>query len=80
MADKNIESVKADNQITGFQLFAMTTSMVMTVYGFAAFAKQGALALFFLVFCGLYPLLELQGKWLLLMVGVKVVSLHGVDI
>ncbi|MBU3852142.1 MAG: amino acid permease [Candidatus Paralactobacillus gallistercoris] len=53
MADKNIESVKADNQITGFQLFAMTTSMVMTVYGFAAFAKQGALALFFLFLAGI---------------------------
>ncbi|GAF38013.1 probable glutamate/gamma-aminobutyrate antiporter [Lentilactobacillus farraginis DSM 18382 = JCM 14108] len=32
---------KSANQINGFQLFSMTTSMVMTVYGFAALAKQG---------------------------------------
>lgn len=44
------ESNKKDsrNQITSLQLFSMTTSMVMTVYGFAAFAKQGPRAFFFL--------------------------------
>ena len=49
MADKESNN----NQLTGFQLFAMTTSMVMTVYGFAAFAKQGAMALFFLFLAGI---------------------------
>lgn len=44
--------VKEHNQITGFQLFSMTTSMVMTVYGFAAFAKQGPTSLFFLFLAG----------------------------
>ena len=45
--------VKAANEITGFQLFSMTTSMVMTVYGFASFAKQGATAFFFLFLAGI---------------------------
>lgn len=44
---------KAANQITGFQLFSMTTSMVMTVYGFAAFAKQGPTAFFYLFLAGI---------------------------
>ncbi|MYV04780.1 amino acid permease [Lactobacillus rossiae] len=47
-----VDTAKA-NQITGFQLFSMTTSMVMTVYGFAAFAKQGPTALFFLFLAGI---------------------------
>ncbi|EGO2842930.1 amino acid permease [Enterococcus faecalis] len=42
------DSKKEHNQITSLQLFSMTTSMVMTVYGFAAFAKQGPHAFFFL--------------------------------
>ncbi|ASN62677.1 APC family permease [Latilactobacillus curvatus] len=46
--NKSVDAVNKANQITGFQLFAMTTSMVMTVYGFAAFAQQGPTALFFL--------------------------------
>lgn len=46
-------SLKEVNQITGFQLFSMTTSMVMTVYGFASFAKQGATAFFFLFLAGI---------------------------
>lgn len=46
-------NVKSANQITGFQLFSMTTSMVMTVYGFAAFAKQGPTAIFFLFLAGI---------------------------
>lgn len=50
--NKSVDTVKA-NQITGFQLFAMTTSMVMTVYGFAAFAQQGPTALFFLFLAGI---------------------------
>lgn len=47
------QNVKDVNQITGFQLFSMTTSMVMTVYGFASFAKQGATAFFFLFLSGI---------------------------
>lgn len=47
------KDLKAVNQITGFQLFSMTTSMVMTVYGFASFAKQGATAFFFLFLAGI---------------------------
>lgn len=46
------ESIRENNEITGFQLFSMTTSMVMTVYGFAAFAKQGPTALFYLFLAG----------------------------
>ncbi|WP_406602998.1 amino acid permease [Lentilactobacillus buchneri] len=51
--ESHAESIKNANQITGFQLFSMTTSMVMTVYGFAAFAKQGPTALFFLFLAGI---------------------------
>ncbi|GHP13941.1 glutamate:gamma-aminobutyrate antiporter [Lentilactobacillus fungorum] len=47
------ETIKEANRINGFQLFSMTTSMVMTVYGFAAFAKQGPTALFFLFLAGI---------------------------
>ena len=46
-------SLSDHNQLTGVQLFSMTTSMVMTVYGFAAFAKQGPTALFFLFLAGI---------------------------
>ena len=46
-------SISDHNQLTGVQLFSMTTSMVMTVYGFAAFAKQGPTALFFLFLAGI---------------------------
>ena len=46
-------SLSEHNQLTGVQLFSMTTSMVMTVYGFAAFAKQGPTALFFLFLAGI---------------------------
>lgn len=51
--ESQAESIKSANQITGFQLFSMTTSMVMTVYGFAAFAKQGPTALFYLFMAGI---------------------------
>lgn len=43
---------RSANQINGFQLFSMTTSMVMTVYGFAALAKQGPVAFFYLFLAG----------------------------
>ncbi|AYM03983.1 amino acid permease [Levilactobacillus yiduensis] len=49
---QQIDTQKA-NRITGFQLFSMTTSMVMTVYGFAAFAKQGPTAFFYLFLAGI---------------------------
>jgi len=49
---EQVDLTKA-NQITGFQLFSMTTSMVMTVYGFAAFAKQGPTAFFYLFLAGI---------------------------
>ena len=62
-------SISDHNQLTGVQLFSMTTSMVMTVYGFAAFAKQG--------FYGSFPLLGPLEKWLQLMAGVKAGSLLG---
>ncbi|KJW12731.1 amino acid permease [Levilactobacillus spicheri] len=50
-SEQQIDTQKA-NRITGFQLFSMTTSMVMTVYGFAAFAKQGPTAFFYLFLAG----------------------------
>lgn len=51
--ESNAANVKSANRLTGFQLFSMTTSMVMTVYGFAAFAKQGPTAFFFLFLAGI---------------------------
>ncbi|MCB4356587.1 amino acid permease [Levilactobacillus brevis] len=51
-SEQQIDTQKA-NRITGFQLFSMTTSMVMTVYGFAAFAKQGPTAFFYLFLAGI---------------------------
>lgn len=76
-----VDTAKA-NQITGFQLFSMTTSMVMTVYGFAAFAKQGPTALFFLFLAGILwflPVTRLPEKWRRLMDGVKEESLLGLE-
>lgn len=66
MADKKgVDTVKEANQITGFELFTMTTSMVMTVYGFASFAKQGATAFFFLFCAGILwflPVTRVSGE------------------
>lgn len=53
MKSKINSNVTVKNQITSFQLFSMTTSMVMTVYGFAAFAKEGPTGLFYLFLAGI---------------------------
>ncbi|MQN23319.1 amino acid permease [Lactobacillus buchneri] len=58
-------STRKYNEITGLQLFAMTTSMVMTVYGFAPFAQQGPTAIFFLFLAGILwfiPVTQASGE------------------
>lgn len=47
------DELKARNQLTGPQFFSMTISMVLTAYGFAAFALNGAVAIFFLFIAGI---------------------------
>ena len=41
------------NQLTGLKLFAMTSSMVISIDEFAPFGKTGATALFYLLLAGL---------------------------
>lgn len=41
------------NQLTGLKLFAMTSSMVISIDEFAPFGKAGATSLFYLLLAGL---------------------------
>ena len=66
--------------MTAFKLFAMTSSMVISVNELAPFGKTGATTLFYLVIAGiagLFLLLRWQDKWLLLTAGKKVEFSHG---
>lgn len=51
---KENKGLQKFNELNSWQLFAMTASMVMTVYGFAPFAKEGPTALFFLFLAGIF--------------------------
>lgn len=54
------------NQLTGLKLFAMTSSMVISIDEFAPFGKAGATSLFYLLLAGLVwflPVTQAPVKW-----------------
>ena len=53
MGDKDLNKKKAVHQLGVFGFFAMTASMVMTVYEYPSFASSGFKLVFFLVVGGL---------------------------
>ena len=68
------------NRLTAFKLFAMTSSMVISVDELAPFGKTGATALFYLLIADItwfIPITQMAGEWLQSMVGKKTVFLPG---
>ena len=53
MSNKDLNKKKAVHQLGVFGFFAMTASMVMTVYEYPSFASSGFKLVFFLVVGGL---------------------------
>ena len=69
-----LEEDEKYNRLTALKLFAMTSSMVISVNELAPFGKTGPTAVFYLLLAGLiwlYQLRRWQEKWLLLMAGIR---------
>ena len=80
MGDKDLNKKKAVHQLGVFGFFAMTASMVMTVYEYPSFASSGFKLVFFLVVGGLLWFLPdhfVQLRWQPLKVGRKAAYILG---
>ncbi len=74
MSKENDWSLEQDivyNRLTAFKLFAMTSSMVISVNELAPFGKTGPTALFYLLIAGLSQLPKWPAKWRQLTAGPK---------
>lgn len=69
MAEKDQTEIAAEdqkyNRLTGLKLFAMTSSMVISVDELAPFGKTGAASLFYLLLAGIIwfiPITQIAGE------------------